>query len=125
MNAITLSALAAFPQQLEDHHVAIPAEYRQWAPSSWEGVPSGCLTAIEQVCHARDIEVEGYHVRFQRTLQEFNPTLATIDSEALAVTRSYATSNMRSIGWLSLGTRRDRPTHLGIESGTVDAHCRV
>lgn len=93
MNAITLSALAAFPQQLEAHYNAIPAGYERWAPSSWEGVPSERLTAIEQVCHVRDIESEGYHVRFQRTLQELNPRLPGIDSEALAITSAYATSN--------------------------------
>lgn len=41
----------------------------------------------------RDIEIDGYHVRFQRTLVEANPTLASIDSEALAEARSYATAN--------------------------------
>ncbi len=93
MNAITLSALAGFPQQLEDHYAAIPAGFEHWAPHSWDGVPSERLTAIEQVCHVRDIEIEGYHVRFQRTLHKAHPTLPGIDSEALAVTRSYATSN--------------------------------
>ena len=93
MNTITLSTLAGFPQQLEAHYAAIPAEFKHWAPPSWEGVPSEPFTAIEQVCHVRDIEIDGYHVRFQRTLHEINPTLASIDSEALAEERSYATSS--------------------------------
>ena len=93
MNAITLSALADFPQQLEAHYAAIPAEFRHWAPPSWEGVPSEPFTAIEQVCHVRDVEIDGYHVRFQRTLSEINPILAALDSETLAKTRSYATSS--------------------------------
>lgn len=93
MNAFTLNALASFPQQLEANYAAIPAEFKHWSPSSWEGVPSEPFTAIEQICHVRDIEVEGYHVRFQRTLHEFNPTLVSIDSEALAKDRCYATSN--------------------------------
>ena len=93
MNDITLSALAGFPRQLEAHYAAIPAEFKHWAPPSWEGVPSEPFTAIEQVCHVRDIEVDGYHVRFQRTLHELNPTLVSIDSKALAEARSYATSN--------------------------------
>jgi DinB superfamily len=90
---ITLNALAGFPQQLEAHYDAIPAEFKHWAPPSWEGAPSEQFTAIEQVCHVRDIEVDGYHVRFHRTLQEENPTLVSIDSEALAKERSYATSS--------------------------------
>ena len=93
MNAITLNTLTNFPQQLEDHYAAIPAEFRHWAPPSWEGVPSEPFTAIEQVCHVRDVEIDGYHVRFQRTLNEVNPTLAALDSKALAEMRSYATSS--------------------------------
>src|SRR5262245_1048517 len=93
MNSITLSALAGFPDQLEAHYVAIPAEFKHWVPPSWEGVPSEPFTAIEQICHIRDIEVDGYHVRFRRMLEEINPTLVSIDSEALANERSYATSS--------------------------------
>jgi len=93
MNPITLDALEAFPRQLESHYAAIPPEFKNWAPPSWEGVPSEPLTAIEQVCHVRDIEVDGYHVRFHRTLSETNPTLASIDTEGLARQRSYGTSS--------------------------------
>ncbi|RJF96524.1 DinB family protein [Noviherbaspirillum cavernae] len=93
MNPITLNTLEAFPQQLEAHYAAIPAGFRHWSPSSWEGVPSEPFTAIEQICHVRDIEIDGYHVRFQRTLDEFKPMLVSIDGEALAKERSYATAN--------------------------------
>jgi hypothetical protein len=92
LNTVTLGALAAFPQQLETHYAAIPEEFRHWKPPSWEGIPSEPFTAIEQVCHVRDIEVDGYHVRFRRTLNEINPTLVSIDGAALAEERSYATS---------------------------------
>jgi len=97
MNSITLSALAAFPGQLEAHYAAIPAEFKHWAPPSWEGAPSEPFTAIEQICHVRDIEIDGYHVRFQRTLHEVNPTLLSIDGEALAKERSYATSSASEV----------------------------
>lgn len=93
MNPATLSALEAFPRQLEAHYAAIPEAFKHWAPASWEGVPSEPFTAIEQVCHVRDIEIEGYHVRIQRTLAESNPTLASVDSEALAKARSYGTAS--------------------------------
>ena len=94
MNPVTLKALAAFPEQLEAHYAAFPAGYEHWAPASWEGVPSEPLTAIEQVCHVRDIEIDGYHVRFHRTLHESSPTLASIDTEALARERSYGTADV-------------------------------
>jgi hypothetical protein len=93
MNRTTLNALAAFPDQLQAHYAAIPAEFVRWAPASWEGIPSERFTPIEQVCHVRDIEIDGYHVRLHRVLHESNPTLPSIDSEALAAQRSYATSS--------------------------------
>jgi hypothetical protein len=93
MNATTLSALTNFPQELEAHYAAIPAEFKNWAPASWEGVPSEPFTPIEQICHIRDIEIDGYHVRFHRILNESNPTLASIDSETLAKEKSYAASS--------------------------------
>ena len=97
MNPTTLSALAAFPSQLEAHYAAIPEAFRHWAPASWEGVPSEAFTAIEQLCHVRDIEVEGYHVRFRRTLAEDRPTLASIDSEPLAIARNYGAADAAQV----------------------------
>ena len=93
MNKMTLDALALFPLQLEAHYAAIPAEFRQWSPPSWAGIPSEHFTPIEQLCHVRDVEVDGYHVRFQRTLLETNPFLPDLGSEALAVARDYASGN--------------------------------
>jgi hypothetical protein len=79
MHAITLSTLAAFPP-----------EFRHWAPPSWDGVPSEPLTALEQLCHVRDIEIDGYQVRIRRTLAETEPLLASIDTDALVRERAYA-----------------------------------
>lgn len=89
MTDATLNALRAFPDQLAAHYALIPATHTHWAPPSWEGVPSEALTAIEQVCHVRDIEIEGYQVRFRRTLEEDTPQLPSIDSETLAKQRDY------------------------------------
>jgi hypothetical protein len=89
MHPITFAALEAFPRELEKHYAAFPAPFVHWAPASWEGVPSEQFTAIEQVCHVRDIEIEGYQVRFQRTLEEASPFLPSIDSETIAKQRDY------------------------------------
>jgi hypothetical protein len=97
MHSITLQALAAFPEQLEAHYDAFPAGFKNWAPPSWDGIPSEQLTAIEQLCHVRDIEIEGYHLRFRRTLDESNPTLASIDTDALAKQRAYATADAADV----------------------------
>jgi len=90
MNPTTLSALAAFPTQLEAFFDGIPAQARNWKPASWEGIPSEPFSTIEQICHVRDIEVDGYHQRFRRALQETNPTLENVEGETLAVQRAYA-----------------------------------
>jgi len=89
MHPITLEALKAFPAQLVAHYSAIPAPFKHWKPASWEGIPSEHLTAIEQVCHVRDVEIDGYQLRFQRTLKEENPLLPALDTDALARDRAY------------------------------------
>ncbi len=90
MHAITLRTLAGFPDQLEAHFAAFAPQFTRWAPPSWNGVPSEPLTALEQLCHVRDIETLGYQVRIGRTLAEIHPTLASIDTDALVRERAYA-----------------------------------
>ena len=92
MNRVTLDALESFPQQLQDFFAAIPAGFENWKPGSWEGIPSEPFSAIEQVCHVRDIEIDGYRVRFQRALRETDPVLDNIDGETLAMERDYASA---------------------------------
>ncbi|MDG2517220.1 DinB family protein [Lysobacter soli] len=89
MDKTTLNALALFPLQLEAHYKAIPVSHRHWTPASWDGIPSEHFTAIEQLCHVRDIEIEGYQERIRRTLGEAHPLLPSIDSEPLAIERRY------------------------------------
>jgi len=97
MDPTTLRALAEFPRQLEAHFSAIPTAFASWEPASWEGMPSEPFSAIEQLCHVRDIEVDGYHVRLRRMRDEDHPVLASIDGEELAHTRSYATADAASV----------------------------
>ena len=120
MHPITFAALEAFPRELEKHYGAFPARFVHWAPASWEGVPSEQFTAIEQVCHVRDIEIEGYQVRFRRTLEEASPFLPSIDSETIAKLEGegrYATiarddSDLRRRAWegRELPPDQDAPT---------------
>ena len=97
MHQITLAALESFPRALEQHYAAFPDEFVHWAPSSWDGVPSEPFTAIEQICHVRDIEIEGYQVRFRRTLEEQSPLLASIDSEQVAKQRDYGRADAAQV----------------------------
>ena len=89
----TLNALAAFPAQLEAHFHCFPTSYQNWRPSSWDGVPSERLTAIEQLCHVKDIEIEGYQVRFRRTRAENNPVLPDLPGELMARQRRYSSAD--------------------------------
>jgi hypothetical protein len=86
----TLRALAEFPDRIEAFYATVPRALAGWAPPSWEGIPSEAFTPIEQICHVRDIEVDGYHVRFRRTLAENSPVLDDLDGHALARSRDYA-----------------------------------
>jgi hypothetical protein len=93
----TFAALGAFPAALEKHYALFPTQLVNWAPLSWDGVPSEAFTAIEQVCHVRDIEIDGYQLRIRRTLTEDEPDLASIDSETLAKQRNYGSSDATQV----------------------------
>ncbi len=47
------------------------------------------FSMIENICHLRDIEVEGYTRRLRRTLSEEMPVLPDIDGTRLGVERRY------------------------------------
>lgn len=52
--------------------------------------PSGdYFSLLEQVCHLRDIEVEGYSRRLALLLEQEHPELPDLDGVALAKTRRY------------------------------------
>jgi DinB superfamily len=97
MDAATIKALEAFPAQLDALYEVFPAAAKHWAPSTWTGIPSEALTAIEQLCHLRDIEVDGYQVRIRRTLEEWQPELASLNTDALARDRKYSQQNAREV----------------------------
>lgn len=93
MNQSTLCALQLFPEQFEAYYEAIPEDCKHWKPDSWQGIPSESLSAIEQICHVRDIEIYGYHARIQKTLTESNPMLVSIDTYALVKEHNYIAAN--------------------------------
>ena len=89
LSKATLSELAAMPDRLEAAFRLVPAELRNWKPPSWEGIPGERFSPLGQVCHVRDIELEGYHVRIARMLEEENPSLESLESYELATRRNY------------------------------------
>ena len=97
MDSVTLVALREFPDKLEAYYSAIPRGFFDWRPPSWTGIPSEPFTPIEQICHVRDVETDGYHVRFRRTLEETNPVLPDLDGEMLARERTYAQQDIDQV----------------------------
>jgi hypothetical protein len=71
-----------------------PANDLNWKPGSWDGIPGEKFSAIEQICHLRDIEKDGYHKRIQAIIDESNPTLASIDGYDLAIQRNYKDADL-------------------------------
>ena len=84
-----LSELAAAPDEIAALLSQVPADKRAWVPPTWDGIPGERFTALGQACHLRDIEIDGYHVRFGRTLREERPDLVSLDSYELARERNY------------------------------------
>ncbi|HKQ51120.1 MAG TPA: DinB family protein [Pyrinomonadaceae bacterium] len=118
---VTLSALKSFPVQLEQLFGEVPSDYRHWTPETWDGIPSESFTAIEQICHVRDIEVLGYHVRFRRMLAEESPTLLSLDGYALAEQRRYAEADPADV---FAAIRAAREQTLGLIEGLTEAQLR-
>ena len=120
----TLAALARFPQDLRAHYATIPDHHADFEPAAWDGIPSERFGPRAQLWHVRDIELDGYQLRFRRTLQEDTPLLADIDSYALAQSRGargpaaqaleeFAQARAQTVAMLAALSPRDfaRPAH--------------
>ena len=53
------------------------------------------FSVVENICHLRDIELDGYAVRIRRLLTEAKPLLADIDGARLAIVRDYNRQNLQ------------------------------
>lgn len=90
VSSTMLEALAAFPAQLAAYYAEVPPAFVGWTPADWTGIPSERFSAVEQLWHVHDVEIDGYHQRFRRILAEEHPFLPDLGSEALARERGYA-----------------------------------
>lgn len=84
-----LAELASTPDEIAGLIAQVPADRLGWSPPTWDGIPGERFTALGQLCHLRDIEIDGYHVRFGRILREDRPDLVSIDSYQLAREKTY------------------------------------
>ena len=70
--------------------------------------PSGDTFAlVEQACHLRDLEREGYLVRLRRTLGEVAPVLDSFDGQAVAAARDYASQDAHAASQDFAAARRE------------------
>lgn len=88
--ALILGDLAAAPDEFARLLAAVPAGAWDFKPASWVECPGEHFSVRENLCHLRDIEVEGYQRRFARTRAEHEPQLPSLDGYALAKERRYA-----------------------------------
>lgn len=85
-----LSFLANTPIEARRLTEGLSEDETRWKPSPGE------FSVVENVCHLRDIELDGYAVRINRILQEDQPILADIDGAKLAVDRDYNSQDLSS-----------------------------
>jgi hypothetical protein len=85
----TLNSLQSMPAHLQQL-------LQQQPPADWQARrAAGGFSMTEQLCHLRDIELEGYSLRLSRVLTETLPELQEIDGSALAEARHYQQQDAR------------------------------
>jgi hypothetical protein len=77
-----INQLAATPNRLRQL-IDETSESLRYRPAD------GRFSILENVCHLRDIEIEGYTDRIKRILEEDGPELLDIDGGRLAIEREY------------------------------------
>jgi hypothetical protein len=68
---------------------------------------AGEFSLVEQACHLRDLEREGYLVRVRRMLSETLPTLEGFDGTAVAAARNYMAQDARIAAQEFAAARRE------------------
>ncbi len=85
-----IQQLAKTPIELRALLQSIPPERAQLKPSLKE------FSILENVCHLRDLELEGYIIRVERILEQDNPVLADFNGAKLAAERDYNNQELQS-----------------------------
>ena len=80
--AQAIAALSILPARLVQLPALTDTQLRARPPGDY-------FSLLEQVCHLRDIEVEGYRRRLALLLEQDHPQLPDLDGAALAKARHY------------------------------------
>ncbi|HEU4478641.1 MAG TPA: DinB family protein [Pyrinomonadaceae bacterium] len=86
---MTREELNELIESLEQTPVEVSLLLDQISPNDQRIKNADEFSAVENICHLRDIEIEGYSKRILQILQEDAPLLADIDGGRLAVERDY------------------------------------
>jgi hypothetical protein len=89
MNRMTGEELDEVIEALEQTPIEVALLLDQISPEDQRIKKGDEFSALENICHLRDIEIEGFSKRIPRILQEDVPLLADIDGGRLAVERDY------------------------------------
>src|ERR1051325_11124005 len=79
----TIATLSLLPEALERKLSGLTDAQLRLRPKG------DYFSLLEQVCHLRDIEVEGYARRLELLLEQDHPELPDLDGAALAKARDY------------------------------------
>jgi hypothetical protein len=82
--------LEDFPTALRETVARLPEEIVRRKKSRTE------FSIVENICHLRDIERDGYSVRLRRLLDEAQPFLSDLDGARLARERDYNSQPIQS-----------------------------
>lgn len=89
MNRMTREELDEVIESLEQTPVEVSLLLDQISPDEQRIKNADEFSALENICHLRDIEIEGYSKRILQILQEDVPSLGDIDGGRVAVERDY------------------------------------
>jgi hypothetical protein len=78
-----LDLLAETPNKLAAFTAGLSSAEIRWKNSEAE------FSALENLCHLRDLELQGYQPRIERILSEVDPVLADFDGARVAAESNY------------------------------------
>ena len=110
-----LASLTAMPEALQRRLVDLTDAQLRFKPVA------DTFSVLENVCHLRDIEVEGYARRLALLLQADNPLLPDLDGSALARERRYNSQALQPALDAFVSSRRASLAILaGVTSGQLE-----